>query len=112
MIYETFNLTASNTDLLSGGRLNAIPYNGMLTLDFQANVSTAAANFVLTIQKPNGDVPVDAQQIPGTNPALDGVLDERQLLRFSFQATQGGHFTVVCTETGTAILMVRAVLKP
>lgn len=112
MIFETFNLTASNTDMLSGGRLNAIPYGGILTMDFLSNVSTAAANFSLTIQKPNGDVPIDGQQIPGANPALDGVLDERQLLRFSFRATQGGHFTVSVVETGTAILMARIVLKP
>jgi len=112
MIYETFSLTATNADLLAGGRLNAIPYNGILTLDFLADLNNATNNFVVTIQKPNGDVPVDAQLVPGANPSLGGVLDERQLLRFSFRASQGGHFTVNCAETGAAILTVRAVLKP
>lgn len=111
MIQETFVLTATNSDLLSGGRLNAIPYNGELILDFQADLSNATNNFAITIQKPDGDVPVSAQQVMGGNPALGGVLDERHLTRYRFKATQGGHFTVVCTETGAAILSVRATLR-
>jgi len=112
MIYETAVITATNTDILNGTRLNAIPYNGSLTLDFLADLSNATNNFALTIQLPNGDVPVDSQQVPGANPSLGGVLDERQLLRFTFRATQGGHYTVNLTETGAAIGTWRAVLKP
>lgn len=112
MIYETATIVATDADILNGTRLNAIPYNGKLTFQFQANVNTAAAKYSLTIQLPNGDVPVDNQDVPGTNPALDGVLDERQLLMFSFVATQGGHFNISLTETGTAICTWRAVLRP
>lgn len=112
MIYESAVEVATNADILSGTRLNSIPYNGTLTLDFQANVNTAAAHYVVTIQKPNGDVPVDGQLVMGTNPALDGVLDERQLMRFTFKAAQGGHFNISVTETGTAIVTWRAILRP
>lgn len=112
MIYETAVITASNTDVLNGTRLNAIPYNGTLTLQFLADLSNATNHYDLTIQTPDGDVPVDSQQVPGSNPALGGVLDDRQLLQFSFPATQGGHFTVSLTETGTAIATWRAVLRP
>lgn len=112
MIYESGIITATNTDLLSGGRLNAIPYNGSITLDFLADLNDASNNYTVTIQKPNGDVPVEAQRVPGVNPSLAGVLDDRQLLRFTFNATQGGHYTVSLTETGTAICTWRAVLKP
>lgn len=112
MIYESAVIIATNTDVLNGTRLNAIPYNGTLTIDVSCNLSNATNNWVLTIQKPDGDVPVDSQIVPGTNPALDGVLDERTLLRFTFGATQGGHFTISLTETGTAIATWRAVLKP
>jgi len=112
VIYETAVEAATNTDILNGTRLNAIPYNGQLTFEFQCNVNTAAAHFTVTIQEPNGDVPIDAQLVPGTNPALDGVLDDRQLLRMSFRATQGGHFNVSLTETGTALCMWRCVLSP
>lgn len=112
MIYESAVEAATNADILNGTRLNAIPYNGTITFEFQANVNTAAANFVVTVQEPSGDVPIDAQLVPGTNPALDGVLDDRQLLRMSFRATQGGHFNISLTETGTALCMWRAVLSP
>lgn len=112
MILETFVIAASDTDLLNGGRLNSIPYSGNLTLDFLASLSDATNHYDLTIQLPNGDVPIDGQQVPGSNPALGGVLDERQLLRFTFPAMNGGHFTVSLTETGTAVCTVRAVLSP
>lgn len=111
MIYESAVITATNTDVLNGTRLNAIPYNGLLTIEVQSSLASATNNFVLTIQLPGGDVPVDAQIVPGNNPALGGVLDERTLLRMTFPATQGGHFTVSLTETGTAIAIWRAVLR-
>lgn len=112
MIYETNVITATDADILSGTRLNSIPYNGSLTLDFLADLSNATNRYTVTIQLPNGDVPVDGQHVPGANPSLGGVLDERQLLRFTFRATQGGHYTISLTETGAAIATWRAVLKP
>ena len=112
MIYESAVIVATDTDILNGTRLNAIPYNGTLTLDFQASLADATNSFALTIQLPNGDVPIDGQIVPANNPALGGVLDERTLLRFTFPATQGGHFNISLTETGTAIATWRAVLKP
>lgn len=110
MIFETAIITGTNTDVLNGTRLNAIPYNGLLTMQFSADLANATNNYVLTIQLPDGDVPVDAQIIPGTNPSLDGVLDDRTKLSFQFRATQGGHYTISLTETGTAIAIWRAVL--
>lgn len=112
MIYESGVLTATNTDLLSTGRLNAIPYNGTLTMRFLADLNNATNNWVITIQKPDGDVPIDGQRVIASNPALDGVMDERQLMQFTFKATQGGHFTVSLTETGTAICTYQFVLRP
>lgn len=112
MILENYVLTATNTDVLSGGRLNAIPYNGVLTMLFLADLANATNSWSLTVQKPNGDVPVDSQIVTAANPALDGVLDDRQYLQMSFEATQGGHFTVSLTETGTAICTARFILKP
>jgi len=111
-IVETANEAATNADILAGTRLNSIPYNGLITLDFAANLNNATNNFTLTIQLPGGDVPVDAQLVPGTNPSLDGVLDERQLFRATYPATIGGHFNISLTETGTAICTWRAVLRP
>lgn len=112
MIQELGIISATNTDMLSAGRLNAIPYNGMLTIDLQAQLADATNFYTCTIQLPNGDVPVDAQLVPGTNPALAGVLDERQLWRLQFQATQGGHYTISLTESGTAVCAFRFTLLP
>jgi len=112
MIYESAVIAATNADVLNGTRLNAIPYNGTLTIELQASLADATNSYAATIQLPNGDVPLDSQIVPGNNPALGGVLDERTLLRISFPATQGGHFTISLTESGTAICIWRAVLRP
>lgn len=112
MIIESGIVSATTSDLLSGGRLNNIPYNGRLVLQFLSSEADATNSFDVTIQKPNGDVPIDAQHVPGSNPALAGVLDSRQHLELVFQATQGGHFHVTLTETGTAVCTWRAVLSP
>lgn len=111
MIFESSVITATNLDVLSVGRLNAIPYNGLLTLRFLADLGTAAANYVLTIQKPAGEVPVDAQQVWASSSGADGVIDEREVMQFTFQAVQGGHFTVSLTETGTAVCAFVAILR-
>ncbi len=112
MIYESAVIIATDADILLGTRLNAIPYGGLLTFEFQSDLADATNNFKVTIQLPSGDVPVDSQIVPASNPALGGVLDERTLLRMSFPATQGGHFNVSLTETGAAICIWRAVLSP
>jgi len=112
MIFEQTNILATNTDVLSAGRLNSIPYAGTLTLCFLADLATAAAQYTLTIQKPNGDVPVDAQLVQASSSGADGVMDEREWLKMTFAANAGGHFVVSLTETGTAVCMFRAVLRP
>lgn len=112
MIFESTNILATNTDVLSTGRLNAIPYGGALTLRFLADLGTAAANYVLTIQLPDGSVPVDAQLVPASASGADMNMDSREVLQFTFNATQGGHFTVSLTETGTAVCAFQAILRP
>lgn len=112
MILESGIVSATTADLLSTGRLNSVPYNGTLTLQFLAQFNDATNNYTVSVQTPGGDVPIDAQRVPGSNPALAGVLDERQLLQASFAASQGGHFTITLTETGTAVCAWRAVLRP
>ncbi len=112
MIYESNLISSTDTDLLAAGRLNSIPYNGRLTLDFLSDFAEAANKATISIKLPNGDIPVDGQLIPGNPDKVDGVLDERQLMRFTFPAGPGGHFTVSVTITGSAVVMYRAVLTP
>ncbi len=112
MIYESSLISATNTDLLAGGRLNAIPYGGTLTLQFLADLGDVTNNYVLTIQLPSGEVPVDAQTVPTSSAGTDMNLKSDELLQFSFAAGQGGHFTVSLTENGTATCAFVAVLRP
>jgi len=112
MIFESTNILATNTDALSGGRLNAIPYGGVLTLMFLADLATAAAQYVLTIQLPDGSVPVDSQLVWASSAGTDMTVDSREVMKFAFNAGQGGHFTVSLTETGTAVCAFIAILRP
>lgn len=114
MIYLTFNLVGTNSDLLASSRLSSIPHNGILVVQAQANLGNASNRYNITIQMPGGDVPVDSQQVSAgqEGDALGGQLDDRYLDMWSFPAGQGGHFTIGMTETGTAIAMVRVVLRP
>ncbi len=112
MIYESALIAATNTDVLSGGRLNAIPYGGQITFQFLADLGDAANFYTLTIQLPSGEVPVDGQVVSASSSAADMVLDNREILQFTFPAGQGGHFTVSLTETGTAVCAFVAVLRP
>lgn len=111
MIFESSLISATNTDVLSVGRLNAIPFNGTLILRFLADLADVTNNYVLTIQQPGGDVPVDGQTVVASASGLDGDMDDRQVMTFSFPASQGGHFVVSLTENGTATCMFQAILR-
>lgn len=113
-IVERNVIVATDADILNGTRLNAIPYNGTLTFEVMANLANATNFFLMTIQLPNGDVPVDSQIVPAgqeVEGALGGQLDERLMFRMSFQATQGGHFNISLTEGGAAVCTWQAVLR-
>ena len=112
MILESGLVDVPTPDLLSGGRLSNIPYYGTLTIQVQSDENSSANHADLNVQLPNGDVPVDFQRIPGTEQGNQGVLDTEELLQMSFNATQGGHFTIGITPTGTAVVAWRVVLTP
>jgi len=114
VIYLRSTIVATLADLLNNTRLSSIPFNGTLTVQAQANLGNATNSFAITIQLPNGEVPVDAQQVAAGDEvdALGGQLDTRYLDQWSFPAPQGGHFTISLTETGTAVCTTRVVLRP
>lgn len=112
MIFESTLISATNADILSVGRLNSIPYNGQLTLRFLADLGDVTNFYTLTLQKPNGDVPVDGQRVPTSSSGLDGNMKDDEVMQFTFSATQGGHFVVSLTEGGTATCMFQAILRP
>lgn len=115
MIYLRENIVGTNVDILNDTRLSSIPYGGQLTIQCMANLSNATNNYAITIQLPDGKVPVDGQVVGAgqeVEGALGGQLDNRLLDQWTFPASQGGHFTISFTETGTAILTWRVVLRP
>lgn len=115
MIYLTGVESASNTDILLNTRLSSLPYNGSLTVQVLANLNNSTNRFSITIQLPDGSVPVDGQFVSAgqeVEGALGGQLDDRLLDQWSFPATQGGHFTIDLTETGAAVATWRVVLRP
>lgn len=111
MIVESYQITADNTDLLAApSRLAAIPYDGQLVLEFQADVNDASNYWEVTIQLPDGSTPLNNVRIPeGANAGSVNLNDKYSL---AFPVAQGGHVTVDCDETGTAVLDVRATLMP
>ncbi len=115
MIYLTGFEAATNADILLNTRLTSIPYGGSLTLQCLANLNNATNSYAVTIQLPDGSVPVDAQRVSAgqeVEGALGGQLDSRLLDQWTFPATIGGHFIITFTETGTAVLTWRVVLRP
>jgi len=115
MIYLTGVEATSATDVLLNTRLSSIPYGGSLTIQALANLNNATNRYAITIQLPDGSVPVDGQFVSAgqeVEGALGGQLDSRLLDQWSFPATQGGHFTIAFTETGTALVTWRIVLRP
>lgn len=111
-IYERLIISATNTDVISSSsRLNSIPFAGVLIIRLQSDLGTAAANFAFTIQLPDGDVPVDSQQVPACNPALVGVIDERTMWMGSYKVRAGGHVVLAVVETGTAVLTAEFLLR-
>jgi len=112
MILITGQEAASNTDLLANSRLTSIPYAGRLQFRCSANLADATNSYALTIELPDGRIPVDSQLVFGVNPSLAGVLDDRTLMQFEFGAMFGGHFIISVVETGAAIFTWAAALVP
>jgi len=115
MIYLTGVEAGTNADILLNTRLTSIPGPGTLTIQAQANLNNSTNRFSITIQLPDGKVPVDAQFLSAgqeVEGALGGQLNTLMLDQWSFPAPQGGHFTISLTETGTAIATWRIVLRP
>ena len=103
---------ATNADILQGTRLQTVPAGGVLTFEMQSKENSTSNNFMVSVQMPNGDTPLNSVRVPACNPALDGVIDERQNLTCSFPITQGGHCVFSATETGASSLSWRVTYTP
>ncbi len=103
---------ATNTNLLANSRLETIP-GGSSYLMFRcsANLGDASNQFALTIELPNGAIPVDGMFVPANGDGATGVLDERTLLQWTWPAIIGGRFIISIVETGTALFTWMAQLR-
>ncbi len=107
-------LTASNTDILNSTRLQTVPQNGTLTFLMSASDAIAANNYVVSIQMPDGNTPLDGVLVPqgGLTAGVTGVLDDRTLLGYSGFVEAGGHAVFSVVETGDTEFMYRVIYTP
>ena len=111
IVLSDFEL-ASNTDILQGTRLQTVPAGGFLTFEMQANLNDEASHFAVSIQMPNGDTPLNGVRAPGSNPAVKGVIDDRQKMMITLPIAQGGHTVFSATETGDCAFTWRVTYTP
>lgn len=111
-IIVSASITASNTDILQGTRLQTVPDNGVLTFELQASVADATNNFTASVQLPSGDTPMNAVLVPAGNSATAGIIDDRTSLTASFPVQQGGHCVLSADETGTSVMTYRVTYTP
>lgn len=101
---------ADNSDILQGTRLQTVPQGGFLTFELQTDANDASNYFLVSIQMPNGDTPLNSIRVPRGDNA--GELDERKKLMITLPVAQGGHTVFSATETGTAVLTWRVTYTP
>lgn len=111
LIQESHVLAGSNTDILvSPSRLSSIPRGGILTLEWSGNAADPTNFYEITIQTPEGDVPVEDVLVPANGLSSDNVMYTETRLRHQFTASQGGHFLLSAVETGSCRLYLVASL--
>lgn len=111
MIVESYNLSASNTDILAApSRFTSIPYAGTFTMEFQATVNDASNYYQVTCQLPDGTVPFEDLITPAG--ATAGGMNDDDEFFAQFQVAKGGHVLVSATENGTGLLFCRFTLMP
>lgn len=116
-IVEFFSGSGAVTNLLSApSRLDSLPYAGTLTLEFSATENNGSRSFAMTIQPPEGELPMDNVKIPANGfSTTDNVLhnDTETIISFP-DIPQGGHFNIDIASNGSggAQWCVRATLTP
>lgn len=110
MIVETGIVSATNSNILSGGRLENVPSNGVLTLELEASALTAANSHSITVRTPDGqgEVPIDGQPVPANETGAVGVLSTRTKMIIALPISSGGRLSFSTVLAGTSVLAWRA----
>lgn len=104
LIKESFSLVASDADILAApSRLAAIPSNGQLTVEVSVTDNDSVNFGQLTVQLPNGDIPLQLVTIPISGNTTDGMLDSNTEMIIIMEVTQGGHVLLQYVENGTVV---------
>lgn len=103
-------LTADNTDLLQGTRLQVGGKGQTLIVELQSKDATPTNNFTASLTMPGNRNPWDAVLIPQGTLAAAGILDDRTKLMGTFIFTEGGHPVLSFDETGTTTATYRVTL--
>lgn len=101
---------ATDTDILSGTRLQTVPAGGFLTFEFQASENSQTNNYTVSIQMPNGDTPLNGVNVPAG--VTVGALNSLEKMMITLPIQQGGHTVLSATETGAATLAYRVTYSP
>lgn len=99
--------SASSTNLLQGSRLQTFPGPGILDVEFEADVTSAANNHELSLYLPDGQTPFVSQVAPANAQGTPGVIDAREQYHATFQVFQGGTAQLADVLTGTSVLAYR-----
>jgi len=103
---------ATIADVLQGTRLQTVPRNGILAVEFQAADNDATNHYEGSIQLPNGNTPFTGMLVPGGRTAgLAGNIDSDMCYRATFAIAQGGHCVLSFTETGDTEVFWRVTFK-
>lgn len=114
LIKESYTLAATTVDVLAApSRLNAIPGDGVLTLEISTTDSDVSNNVKATLQLPDGSVPFEDLTIPANGySTADNVLHDDTAVQVSMQVEKGGHVLLSIEETGTvALTLIVATLE-
>lgn len=105
-------ISATNTDLLTAGRLQTAPSSGQLLFQMQASDDDATNNYSAIIQLPDSDVPLDGVRVPAGATAGLARLDDFYMMQFLADINLGGRVVFSLTETGDAEAMWRVIFTP
>lgn len=106
-------ITASNSDVLQGTRLQTVPQGGFLTFEFAAGECDGTNFAQVSVQMPNGDTPLNDVLIPyNAYDSGNGVLHAQSKMQITLPVQQGGHAVVSITETGATKVIYRITYTP
>lgn len=101
---------ATDSDILSGTRLQTVPAGGFLTFELQSTANSTTDGYTVSIQMPNGDTPLNNVRVPAG--VTSGGINNNDKMMITLPVQQGGHTVFSCVETGAATLSYRVTYSP